>query len=101
MAPTTAPQTAPQTAAQTAPRQPQESQLNPHLLKPLLSSLQTSGGLQGVSGLGQEVIIAGARSAVSVETGASSSSRGSGDSCDRSLDADADQLLGLALAQEI
>ena len=38
MAPTTAPQTAPQTAAQTAPRQPQDSPLNPHLLKPYLSS---------------------------------------------------------------
>ena len=40
IAPTTAPQTAPQTAAQAAPRQPQDSPLNPHLLNPLLSSLQ-------------------------------------------------------------
>ena len=37
--PKTAPQTAPQTAAQTAPRQPQDSPLNPHLLKPHVSSL--------------------------------------------------------------
>jgi hypothetical protein len=40
MAPTAAPQTAPQTAAQTAPRQPQDSPLNPHLLKHHLSCLQ-------------------------------------------------------------
>ena len=40
MAPTTAPQTAPKAAAQTAPKQPQDSPLNPHLLKPNLSSLQ-------------------------------------------------------------
>jgi hypothetical protein len=45
MAPTTAPQTAPQTAAQTAPKQPQDSTLNPHLLKPHLSSLHSMTSL--------------------------------------------------------
>ena len=39
MGPTTAPQTAPQTAAQTARRQPQDSPLNPQVLKPHLSCL--------------------------------------------------------------